>query len=141
MKVGGRRLSTTSRPKPHITSYVSFASYDLIHLGLTPIKYRHTNREAKSQSPSDKERPDYPRPAAPEQPHDPQQHPEEDHEEVPPKKEKKGHGALDHERRLQESLYRKAEQNRPTKDLGMSGKNNVGGGGRISQPAGKGIGA
>ncbi|KAJ3489787.1 hypothetical protein NLI96_g1876 [Meripilus lineatus] len=117
MKVGGRRLSTTSRPKPHITS------------------------EAKSQSPSDKERPDYPRPAAPEQPHDPQQHPEEDHEEVPPKKEKKGHGALDHERRLQESLYRKAEQNRPTKDLGMSGKNTVGGGGRISQPAGKGIGA
>ncbi|TFK89854.1 hypothetical protein K466DRAFT_597435 [Polyporus arcularius HHB13444] len=73
--------------------------------------------------------PDYPRPAPPgEQP--PPHHQEE---EVPRKKQ--GTGADDHERRLQESLYRKAEQNRPKKDF-QSGPKNVGGA-RISQPTAK----
>ena len=55
-------------------------------------------------------------------------------EEVP--KKKQGTGADEHERRLQESIYRKMEQNRPKKEF-QSGPRNVSAGGRISQPAGK----
>lgn len=61
-----------------------------------------------------------------------QQHKDDD--EVP--RRKQGSGGDDHERRIQESLYRKAEHNRPTKEFVGSSKT-VGAGGRISQPAGK----
>lgn len=62
-------------------------------------------------------------------------------EEAPPKKErKKGNGADEHERRLQESLYRKAGQNRPSRQShAAKNLNAVGGGGRIAQPAGRGL--
>ncbi|EED80327.1 predicted protein [Postia placenta Mad-698-R] len=110
MRVGGRRLSTTTRPKPQ------------------------SSTETKSPSPP-AEAPNYPRPAPPGEqppPHDPQE------DEVPKKERKKGGGGDEHERRLQESLYRKAEQNRPSRD-GHTAKNvnAVGGGGRIGQPAGR----
>ncbi|PCH34335.1 hypothetical protein WOLCODRAFT_63820 [Wolfiporia cocos MD-104 SS10] len=112
IKVGGRRLSVSSRPKPHPAT------------------------EAKPASPTT-EPVDYPRPAPPGE-----QSPHENHEEEVPKKEKKkGNGGEEHERRLQESLHRKAEQNRPSKD-GHTAKNwnAIGGGGRIGQPAGRGLG-
>ncbi|RPD64739.1 hypothetical protein L227DRAFT_571202 [Lentinus tigrinus ALCF2SS1-6] len=114
MKVGGRRLSMTSRPRPAPPS----------------------PEAQKATLPTADTPPDYPRPAAPanegEQP--PPHHQEED---VP--KKKQGTGADEHERRLQESLYRKAEQNRPKKDF-QSGPKTVGAGGRIGQPAGKAFG-
>ncbi|KAJ3552637.1 hypothetical protein NM688_g4047 [Phlebia brevispora] len=76
---------------------------------------------------------DYPRPAAPGTA-EPHQH--NQHEEEQPKKEKKqGQGAVEHERRLKEDLYRKAEQNRPKKDIPVT-KASVAGT-RISQPASK----
>ncbi|KAI0082164.1 hypothetical protein K474DRAFT_1634092 [Panus rudis PR-1116 ss-1] len=111
MKVGGRRLSVTSRPKAH---------------GIGERK----NSASGAQSPNNAG--DYPRPAGPEQAHE---HHEDDHEEVP-KKEKKNHGAVDHERRLQENIHKKMEQNRPTKE--MSGGRNLRSA-RIDQPAGKGF--
>ncbi|KAI0696024.1 hypothetical protein C8T65DRAFT_583805 [Cerioporus squamosus] len=104
VKVGGRRLSMSSRPRPG-----------------PPSPYKVTLPTLDTP-------PDYPRPAPPgEQP------PPHHQEEVP--KKKQGTGADEHERRLQESLYRKAEQNRPKKDF-QSGPKSVGGP-RISQPAGK----
>ncbi|KAH9926429.1 uncharacterized protein B0H18DRAFT_1006054 [Fomitopsis serialis] len=111
MKVGGRRLSISSRPRPHLTA------------------------EGKLPSPSGEEPADYPRPAAPgeEAPHD-----HDGHDEVPKKEKKRGSGGDEHERRLQESLSRKAEQNRPRRDLhGARNLNAVGGGGRIAQPIGR----
>ncbi|KAJ8472330.1 hypothetical protein ONZ51_g8586 [Trametes cubensis] len=106
MKVGGRRLSVTSRPK---------------HVAATA--------EPEKMSPGADTPTDYPRPAPP---GEQQQHKEE--EEAP--KKKQGNGGDEHERRIQESLYRKAEVNRPTREFKSGGKA-VGGGGRISQPAGK----
>ncbi|CAL1694847.1 unnamed protein product [Somion occarium] len=110
MKVGGRRLSVNSRPKQHpATEQIS------------PTLPTH-----------EQERTDYPRPAGPgeQQPHE--QHHYDDHEEVPRKERKQGHGALEYERRMQESLYRRA----PKKDTAI-GKDARGG--RIDQPAGKGF--
>ncbi|KAK7695224.1 hypothetical protein QCA50_002414 [Cerrena zonata] len=116
MKVGGRRLSVNSRPKPAVGA----------------------GQKSPTPPSQEQEPTDYPRPVAPgdQQVHDPQ-HPHDDHEEVPKKDKKRGHGALDHERRLQESLHRKAEQNRPTRDL-ANAKNDRGGK-IIGQPAGKAI--
>jgi len=94
--------------------------------------------EPKPPSPPPaEERPDYPRPAAPGEPqaHDPQ-HVHDDHDELPKKEKKQGFGSLEHERKA-ENLYMKQEQNRPTRDLMNTGKNT---GGKINQPAGKGIG-
>ncbi|KAI0789497.1 hypothetical protein C8Q75DRAFT_807127 [Abortiporus biennis] len=113
LKVGGRRLSTTSKVKPHVAA-----------------------AETKTPSPpaSDNERQDYPRPAPPGEQPPAHEHPHDDHEEVPKREKKKGHVAAEHEK---QDLYHKAEQNRPSKDLGMNARHNVGGGGRITQPAGK----
>ncbi|KAI0721192.1 hypothetical protein C8Q72DRAFT_860818 [Fomitopsis betulina] len=109
VKVGGRRLSISSRPKPH---------------------------GAGDKSPSSKgeDAADYPRPAAP---GDDAPHNHEQHEEVPKKEKKRGSGGDEHERRLQENLYRKAEQNRPRKDFHGVKANAVGAGGRIAQPLGR----
>ncbi|KAI9066539.1 hypothetical protein FKP32DRAFT_1565627 [Trametes sanguinea] len=104
MKVGGRRLSVTSRPKPAVHA-----------------------AEPQRASPGPETPTDYPRPAPP---GEQQAHKEE--EEVP--KRKQGNGGDEHERRIQESLYRKAEANRPTRDFKAGGKP-VGAGGRISQPS------
>ncbi|KAH9934081.1 uncharacterized protein BXZ73DRAFT_100919 [Epithele typhae] len=119
MKVGGRRLSVTSRPKP-----------------APPVEAQRTE-PAPADTP-----PDYPRPAPPsdvadEQQHH-QQHHQDDHEEVP--KRKHGTGGDEHERRLQENLYCRAEQNRPRHEF-QSGQRGATGGARIGQPAGKTLGA
>ncbi|KAI8981313.1 hypothetical protein BD414DRAFT_420035 [Trametes punicea] len=106
MKVGGRRLSLSSRPKP-----------------ATP------QAEPQRMSPGADTPTDYPRPAAPGE-----QQAHKDEEEAP--KKKQSNGGDEHERRIQESLYRKAEMNRPTREF-KNGSRPVGAGGRISQPAGK----
>lgn len=78
-------------------------------------------------------KPDYPRPAPPgeQQPHEHHQH-----EEEQPRKDKRN-GLPEHERRVQEAVQKKAELNRPSKDMGAANKT---AGIRISQPAGKGFG-
>jgi len=107
-------LSTSNKPKPLVAS------------------------EAKSTTPpnatAEREHTDYPRPAPPNDnlAHVPQ-HVHDDHEELPKKDKKHGFG-LEHERKGQENLYIKQEQNRPTRDLMNMGKNT---GGKINQPAGK----
>ncbi|KAI0354757.1 hypothetical protein OH77DRAFT_1425874 [Trametes cingulata] len=107
MKVGGRRLSVTSRPKPVVAP-----------------------AEARRPSPDPDTPTDYPRPAPPGEQQQQQRREEED---VP--KRKQGSGGDEHERRMQESLYRKAEHNRPTKE--KSGPRMSGAGAKINQPAGK----
>ncbi|GBE77348.1 hypothetical protein SCP_0102210 [Sparassis crispa] len=108
MKVGGRRMSVTTRPKhpPHA--------------------------EPKPPSPTN-EPVDYPRPAPPGE-----QAPEHaPHEEEHMKKEKKK-GSTEHDKRFQENLYQRAEHNRPSKDVhGAKNINAIGAGGRIGQPAGR----
>ncbi|KAI0778945.1 hypothetical protein BD413DRAFT_513005 [Trametes elegans] len=106
IKVGGRRLSVTSRPKPSVV----------------PQQARRASFGADTPV-------DYPRPAPPGE----QQQEQQKDEDVPKRKQT---GGDEHERRIQESLHRKAEQNRPTRDF-KSGPKSVGAGGRISQPAGK----
>ncbi|KAI0673921.1 hypothetical protein C8Q78DRAFT_1076873 [Trametes maxima] len=98
MKVGGRRLSVTSRPKPAVV----------------PTENRRASFGADTPV-------DYPRPAPPGEQQE-QQHKEE--EEVP--KKKQGNGGDDHERRILESAHRKAEFNRPTKEF-KTGPKNAGG--------------
>ncbi|KAF8899357.1 hypothetical protein BD779DRAFT_1667039 [Infundibulicybe gibba] len=113
VKVGGRRLSTTTRPKPAHTPEVATAE---------PV------------SPAE-EILDYPRPAPPggeEQVH-PHVHAEE---EIPLKKERKHH---DNESKLKELAHSKGEMTRPTREHAQNGKG-FGAGGRIAQPAGKGLG-
>ncbi|KZT02028.1 uncharacterized protein LAESUDRAFT_738894 [Laetiporus sulphureus 93-53] len=91
--------------------------------------------EPQFTAPQPEEPTDYPRPAAP---GEQAPHHEQHEEEVPRKEKRKGSGGDEHERRLQESLYRKAELNRPRKDMHTGkNRNNIGGGGRISQPAGR----
>ena len=88
--------------------------------------------EPKVPSESDEDEPaDYPRPAPPGtgEPHQHNQHDEEQ-----PKRDKKQ--LLEHERRIQEELQRKAELNRPSKDIPKT-KPAAGAAGRISQPQSK----
>ncbi|KAJ7696811.1 hypothetical protein B0H17DRAFT_1053143 [Mycena rosella] len=113
IKVGGRRLSVSTKHKSH---------------------------PAPEQAPAAPAQPaevpavdaDYPRPAAPtgagvEEPaHVP---PPPYIEDEPPRKEKKH----DTERKLMELAQRKAEMTRPTRDLKNTGKG-FGGAGRIAQP-------
>ncbi|KAI0066579.1 hypothetical protein BV25DRAFT_1835595 [Artomyces pyxidatus] len=114
IRVGGRRLSLPSRPKPPPPSEVA--------------------------APSPGEPADYPRPAPPsEEQHahyEQDQVPPHTEEELPKKEKKQGNGMHDNERRLRESAQRKAEGNRPRKEI-IGGGKTVGGGGRISQPGGK----
>ncbi|KAH7926834.1 hypothetical protein BV22DRAFT_1194051 [Leucogyrophana mollusca] len=109
MKVGGRRLSVTSRPKPHVSS------------GSPPASPTTLPEET-----------DYPRPAAPGDEH---HHVPPPNEEEAPKKKKHGHGNHD-EKRLKESAFQKAEAARPTRDNNAP-KGAFGAAGRIAQPAGK----
>lgn len=113
IRVGGRRLSVTSRPRPRANSEA------VANVGANQT-----------------EATDYPRPAA----HSEEEaHPPPHNEEEIPKK-RKHHGQGNHDdSRLQESAYRKAEASTPTKDH-VSGKSGYGGGGRIAQPAGKSFG-
>ncbi|KAI0271434.1 hypothetical protein BC834DRAFT_1038932 [Gloeopeniophorella convolvens] len=107
IRVGGRRLSLPSRPRPH----------------------PHAD-EAALASPG--EPADYPRPAAP----GTEAHVEHvRNEDEPLKRERrKSHGAHENERRLRENAQRKVDENRQRKDQQPGGaKVNA----RISQPGGK----
>ncbi|KAH7886352.1 hypothetical protein F5I97DRAFT_1255665 [Phlebopus sp. FC_14] len=107
MKVGGRRLSISSRPKHHTSS------------GSAPTS-------AAEQT----ENTDYPRPAA--QGEEQAHAPPHNEEEAPKKEKKHGHKGTE-ERRLQESAYRKAVATQPTRDH-AGGKHAFGAAGRIVQP-------
>ncbi|KIP11101.1 hypothetical protein PHLGIDRAFT_18067 [Phlebiopsis gigantea 11061_1 CR5-6] len=112
-KVGGRRMSITSRSKPHAA---------------------HTeHKPAADTADNDTGPTDYPRPAPPgEQP--PHEH--HQHEEEQPRREKK-HGMSEHERRAHDIQHKKADLTRPSKEISLANKV---GGMRIAQPAGKGVG-
>ncbi|KAF8633530.1 hypothetical protein AX15_001335 [Amanita polypyramis BW_CC] len=121
IKVAGRRLSLSSRhTKPH------------------NITVPARPKSAGHNSPI----PDYPRPAPPGEEHTEVLHthtgPEE---EVPPKKERK-HNTHDNEKKIRESPLWKVEMTRPTRNALSNGKTGgFGAAGRISQPAGRGLGA
>ncbi|EJF67389.1 hypothetical protein DICSQDRAFT_123749 [Dichomitus squalens LYAD-421 SS1] len=110
VKVGGRRLSISSRSKPAAP----------------------TADTRKTSPPAADTAPDYPRPAAPGEQQE--LHQQQQEEDVP--KKKQGTGGDEHERRIQESLYRKAEQNRPKKEFLNGPKTTQ----RVNQPAGKSFG-
>ncbi|KAG8219283.1 hypothetical protein J3R82DRAFT_146 [Butyriboletus roseoflavus] len=122
LRVGGRRLSISARPKPHNVP------------GASAPANTHPAENA-----------DYPRPATQgegeEQEQEQEQaqtqtHPPPYNEEEAPKKEKKhGHGGRD-QNRLKESVYRKIDATTPSKDH-LGSKNSFGAGGRIGQPMGK----
>jgi hypothetical protein len=111
VRVAGRRLSISARPKPHNAPGTS-----------APANTRPA------------ENPDYPRPAPQGEGEEQAQHPP--HEEEAPKKEKKhGHGSHDNNR-LKESVYRKVDATAPSKDH-LGSKHSFGAAGRIGQPTGK----
>ncbi|KAF8547561.1 hypothetical protein OG21DRAFT_1517244 [Imleria badia] len=112
LRVGGRRLSISARPKPHNAPGTSSAP-----------------------APNPAEDADYPRPAAQGDGDDQAQHPPPHNEEEAPKKEKHGHGSHD-KNRLKESVYRKVDATTPSKDH-LGAKQGFGAAGRIGQPMGK----
>ena len=123
-------MSMTSRSKPHAAHR---------YMGLLTIEATNSPGSLSEQKPAadtaqnDTGPTDYPRPAAPgEQP----QHEHHQHEEEQPRREKK-HGMPDSGRRTQEILHKRADQNRPSKEMSSTSK---AGGMRIAQPAGKGVG-
>jgi len=111
IKVGGRRLSISTKPK-------------------TQHHAETNNPEAANEQAA---APDYPRPAPPTGDQEPPpHHHQHNEEEVPPKKERT-------EKKLQELAHRKVEMTRPTRDVPSASKGhtvNM----RIGQPAGKGFG-
>ncbi|KIK97705.1 hypothetical protein PAXRUDRAFT_824664 [Paxillus rubicundulus Ve08.2h10] len=112
VKVGGRRLSVSSRPRARAAS------------GGLP-------RNATDQA----ENTDYPRPTA-QGAGEEQVHPPPHNEEEAPKKEKKhGHGSHD-QSRLKESVYRKVEGTMPSKDH-LTSEHCFGARGRVVQPTGR----
>ncbi|KAF8167305.1 hypothetical protein B0H34DRAFT_10436 [Crassisporium funariophilum] len=120
MKVGGRRLSISSKHKAAATPSGE----------TTAAEGTDKNDEAVI--------PDYPRPAPPTGgADDPQHAPHHNDEEFPPRKERK-HGH-ENEKKMQEYAQRKAETTRPSRDSHASGKAH-GMGARIAQPAGKAFG-
>jgi len=113
VKVGGRRLSTSIRQKPHLNTETA----------------QHENKHSPDETPSPVS--DYPRPNPQDQNHDAPPHRQQREEEIP-KKDRQ-------EKKVQELHQRKMEQNIPTRDGNASGKGNASGT-RISQPAGKAFG-
>ncbi|PFH48122.1 hypothetical protein AMATHDRAFT_66224 [Amanita thiersii Skay4041] len=116
VKVGGRRLSLSSKHKQHSpTVQTKLSGKD------SPV-------------------PDYPRPAAPGE--EQQQHLQHSptHEEESPFRKEKKHNAHDNEKKFKESSHWKLEATRPTRDA-IAGNKAFGASGRIAQPAGKGLNA
>ncbi|KAG5717981.1 hypothetical protein E4T56_gene1727 [Termitomyces sp. T112] len=111
IKVGGRRLSVSSRPKHAATTEPTTAS---------------------PSPPTDYPRPVHTTTGTDEQAHAP---PPPHHEDEPPKKEKR-HQNHEHEKHLRDLAQRKSEATRPSKDL-MGGNKGFGAAGRIAQPAGR----
>ncbi|KAF9011313.1 hypothetical protein BDQ17DRAFT_1345938 [Cyathus striatus] len=116
VKVGGRRLSITSKPKPHVLS--------------EPIIMQSADNEP------DASQLDYPRPAPPGSETE-RQHKEHHQRQEDERKEKKHHlhdGQKDY-------AFWKAESTRPTRDPQSVLSKSPTAGVRIGQPAGKGFGA
>lgn len=112
LKVGGRRLSISTKHKSHPSTDTTSPEVEKKH---------------------DEAIPDYPRPAPPTG-DAPLHHIHHHHEEdMPPKREKKH----DNERKMQEYAHWKSETTRPTRDLNAGGKGQFM---RIAQPAGKALG-
>ncbi|KAG6815907.1 hypothetical protein H0H87_010353 [Tephrocybe sp. NHM501043] len=112
VKVGGRRLSVSSKPRHAAPA------------------------EPTRADPSPPAAADYPRPVHAEGAED---HPPPHHDdEVPPKKEKK-HMNHDAEKHMRDLAQRKLDATRPSKDM-MGGQKGFGAAGRIAQPAGKSLG-
>ncbi|KAF8971839.1 hypothetical protein BDZ97DRAFT_1753081 [Flammula alnicola] len=113
VKVGGRRLSMSTKHKPqaHAES--------------------NTSQSANKED-DDAAAPDYPRPAPPTGDAPPHHGHHHNEEEAPPKKEKI-------EKKVQESAHWKAETTQPTRDV-HGGNKGHGVGIRIAQPAGKAFG-
>ncbi|KAG6808019.1 hypothetical protein H0H92_005669 [Tricholoma furcatifolium] len=116
VKVAGRRLSITSRPKPAAPAERAPAEPG------TPADYPrpvHTETGAGADE------------HAPPPPH---------HEDEVPKKEKK-HRDMNHEmeKHLRDLAQRKVDATRPSKDM-MGAHKGFGAAGRISQPSGKSLG-
>ncbi|KAH9486209.1 hypothetical protein JR316_0000273 [Psilocybe cubensis] len=97
VKVGGRRLSISAKPKPH--SHVETTNTDT--------------------SKVDEAAPDYPRPAPPTGGDAPLHHNYQHNEEEIPKKEKI-------EKKLQELAHRKVEMTRPTREANISKSHGMG---------------
>ncbi|EPQ60183.1 hypothetical protein GLOTRDRAFT_123940 [Gloeophyllum trabeum ATCC 11539] len=118
VKVGGRRLSlnsNTNRPRLRKTS------------ASEPIDPGVTTHDPPA---------DYPRPNGQSGDHDGAHHHNE--EEIPRREKRQGHNNTEKELKIRENARRKAEMNRPSKDIGFGGKDGARGG-RIAQPAGKGV--
>jgi len=116
VKVGGRRLSISTKHKSHPAPEPASAATE------APPTEKETEIET-----------DYPRPAAPGE--EEAVHHIHHEEEVPPKKNKK-HENYEDDKRQMEAEQRKAEMNRPTREgLQKSGGKGFGGAGRIAQPA------
>ncbi|KAF5384934.1 hypothetical protein D9615_000980 [Tricholomella constricta] len=113
VKVGGRRLSVSSRPKQHVPSEPA---------------------PAPPSSPADYPRPVHPTDDQAQAPLNPPPPPHHE-EEAPPKKEKK-HTNYENEKHLRDLAHRKIESTRPSKDI-MGGHKGFGAAGRIAQPAAK----
>ncbi|KAL0952065.1 hypothetical protein HGRIS_008702 [Hohenbuehelia grisea] len=112
VKVGGRRLSVTSRPKVHHATENT------------------TTTKTEDQQDETNVIDDYPRPAPPGE--------ERDHAHPPPHDDE---GLLKREKKQSfDAKESKLDANRPTRDL-QGGHKGYGAGGRIAQPAGKGFGA
>ncbi|KAL4068912.1 hypothetical protein V8B97DRAFT_770688 [Scleroderma yunnanense] len=107
LKVGGRRLSISSKAKPYATS-----------------------TSPKTTTGSDNA--EYPRPAQGDEQPDATPHKEEES----PKKEKKHEHRGQNDKRLRENASHKLESTRPTRDH-MTNKHGFGAAGRIAQPVSK----
>jgi len=117
IRVGGRRLSMSMKPKAPI-----------------PVEAAVTNATPETVNKTETTVLDYPRPAPPAIEDATQQHQQEVHrneEELPPKKNKKNN--------VQEYAHWKTETTRPTRDLN-GGNKGQSMGVRIGQPAGKAFG-
>ncbi|KAG6916872.1 hypothetical protein DXG01_004853, partial [Tephrocybe rancida] len=114
-KVGGRRLSISSKPKHTAPAEPA---------------------PAEPSPPADYPRPVHTGTGAEDQVHAPPPHHED---EAPPKKEKK-HMNHETEKHLRDLAQRKVEATRPSKDSIGGHNKGFGAAGRIAQPAGKSLG-
>lgn len=131
VKVGGRRLSTSNRQKPHVNAYVyDLAEYNAYHSSDVIIS-EAAQQESKSTS-NETATPvaDYPRPNPPDQNNEAPPH-RQQRDDEPHKKDRQDKKVLD-------SVQRKMESTMPTRDA--SGGKGHASGIRITQPAGKAFG-
>ncbi|KAJ3934414.1 MAG: hypothetical protein NXY57DRAFT_680507 [Lentinula lateritia] len=142
VKVGGRRLSINSKPHTHRAQATSEESDERNSFAVNNFELSRTNAASEpSPVPFD----DYPRPTSHSQNEENQEHREENQEhreEVPHlrKDQKYGHGSSPGGGAESYVSSRKTEETMPTRDYNVhGGGKSFGAGGRIVQPAGKGL--